>query len=283
MGGSNQFATGALDDVAYLARSESRVRILDTLTSESYTRKEVEETTEIARTSIDRIIKEFEQRGWVHRSADGGYRATPTGEQVMAELGPFVESMAAIRKLGDLVAWLPRDVVDIDLAHFKDVTIRRPAPAEPTSTTSYLTELLGDASAFHCLVGVAPPLAFERVMRDSVVNGDLETEHVISAEEYYYLLERTDRLPRWREYIEAGGNVFLHDGSVPCNLFIFDDTLIIANSQSDIGEPLVGIESTNETVRSWALDVIREYKRAAKPLGASDFDRVSLNELVDPH
>lgn len=255
------------------------MQILDALSRESYTRKGVEETTEVARTSIDRIINEFEQRGWVHRTGDGRYRATPTGEQVMAEFEPCVESMAAIRELGDLVAWLPTDDVEIDLAHFKDVTVRRPAPADPTSTTSYLTELLGEASAFHCLVGVAPPLAFEKAMRDNVVNGDLRTEHVISTEEYHYLLDCTDRLPRWREYIDAGGNVFLHDGPVPCNLFIFDETLIIANSQSEIGEPLVSIESTNETVRSWALDVIREYKRGAQPLGVRDFGSVSRDEI----
>jgi predicted transcriptional regulator len=271
MGDSSRFPNQTLENIAYLARSESRVRILETLAGGSYTRNEVEEATDIARTTIDRIINEFEERGWAKRTAEGGYVATPTGERVITEFEPFVETMEAIRKLGDLVAWLPTDTVPIDLRHFDDATIRRPDPAEPTSTTSYLTALLREASEFRCLVGVAPPLAFEKTMRDGVVHGDLKTEHVITYQEYYYLLENQDRLPHWREYVEAGANLYLHDGPIPCNVLVFDDTVIIGNSQAEIGDPFVEIESRNETVRAWAYDVIREYKEDAKRLEAATF------------
>ncbi|MDX1746298.1 MAG: hypothetical protein R3324_10200, partial [Halobacteriales archaeon] len=225
----------------------------------------------IARTTIDRIVNEFEDRGWAERTPDGGYRATPTGEQVVTEFTPLVESMEAIRTLGDLVAWLPTDDVPIDLRHFKDATVMRPDPADPTSTVSHLTELLRGASEFHCIVGVAPPLAFEKSMRDGVVSGELTTEHVITDEEYRYLLEVRDRVARWREYIEAGANLYLHDGPVPCNLFVFDDTVIIAHSQGEVGDPLVGIESTDETVRSWALEVISTYRTNSERLKTASF------------
>lgn len=262
---------GALEDVAYLSRSKRRVQILDLLTRASYTRGEVEEATGFARTTIDRIVNEFEDRGWTERTMEGGYIATPTGERVATEFSPFVESIGAIRKLGDLVAWLPTDEVPIELRHFRDATIRRPDTTDPTSTVSYLTELLRGASEFHCIVGVAPPVAFEKSMRDRVESGELTTEHVINDQEYYYLLQDQDRLPRWREYIAAGGNLYLYEGAVPCNLFIFDDTVIIAHSQGEIGDPLVGIESMDETVRFWALEVIDEYKMNAERLDTDSF------------
>jgi len=262
---------GVLEDIAYLARSKHRVRILDLLTGASYTRGEVGGTTGIARTTIDRIVNEFEDRGWAERTTEGRYRATPTGERVATEFSPFVESMEAIRKLGDLVAWLPTDDVPIDLRHFKDATIRRPDPTDPTSTVSHLTTLLREASAFHCIVGVAPPVAFEKSMRDRVVSGELTTEHVITEGEYRYLLEDRERLPRWHEYAAAGANLYLHEGAVPCNLFVFDDTVFVAHSQGEVGDPLVGVESVDETVRSWALEVIREYKTNAAQLDADAF------------
>lgn len=271
MGDQRGFPEQTLENIAYLARSENRVRILALLAAGPYGRSEVKEKTGIARTTIDRIINEFEERGWSKRSEDGGYITTPTGEQVTTEFEPFVESMEAICKLGDLVAWIPTETVPIDLRHFVDATVRRPDPADPTSTTAYMTELLREASEFRCLAGVAPPPAFEEAMRDGVVHGELITEHVITNQEYHYLLEQEDRLSRWREYVDAGANLYLHDGPAPCNVLVFDDTIIIGNSQSEIGDPFVEIESTNETVQAWATDVIREYKEDARRLGVVAF------------
>lgn len=268
---SDVFPEEAMDEVAYLSRSTSRVRILDALAVDSYTRSDLEKTTGIARTTVGRIINEFEERGWVHRTVDGAYTATPTGEGIISEFKPFVASIQTIENLGDLVAWLPTDEVPIGLHFFTDATVRRPDPTDPMSTIEDFNDRLTGVSEFHCLVGVAPPIPFERAMRDGVVNRGLRTEHVITADELSYLLEQPERLPRWRDYIEAGANVFLYDGQIPCNLFVFDDTLVITNSQSDIGESLVGIESGNEAVLSWAHEVITKYKEEAERLDSLAF------------
>lgn len=267
------FPDAALEDIAYLALSESRLRILDSIAAESHTRGEVAEATGIARTTIDRIINELEERGWAQRTADGDYEATAVGERVVTEFRPFVGTMEAIRKLGEMVAWLPTDVVSIGLHHFTDATIRRPDPANPTAVATYFTDLFRGISDFHCLVGVAPPPALEKEMRDGVVTRDLSTEHVITAEELNYLRDHPERLPRWREYLDAGANVYLHDGPIPCNLFVMDETVIIGNSQSEVGPDLAIIESTNEAIRSWVLKTIERYREDAERLDASSFTR----------
>lgn len=277
MGNETGFSESALADIAYLARSESRLQILDVLAAESKTRSEVQETTGIARTTIDRIINEFEDRGWARRTTGGGYAATPTGERVLREFEPFVESMAVIRTLGDMVAWLPTDEVPLGLHHLSNVRIKRPDPANPTATATYFTDLFRGTSEFHCLAGIAPLPDLEQAMRDAVVNRDMNTEHVITEAELEYLLEHPERLPRWRDYLEAGANVYRYDGPIPCNLFVMDDTVIIGNSQSDVGPDLVAIESTNETVRSWALEVIGLYREDATRLDASAFTTDSID------
>jgi len=276
-GEPDAFPEEAMDEVAYLSRSASRVRILDALVTESLTRSELQNTTEIARTTVGRIINEFEERGWVRRTVDGAYTATPTGEGVISEFKPFIESIQTIKDLGDLVVWLPTDEFTIDLHHFSDASVRRPDPTDPMSTIADFNERLTGVSEFHCIVGVAPPIPFEQAMRDEVVNRGLNTEHVITTDELTYLLERPERLPRWREYIDGGANVYQYDGQVPCNLFVFDDTLIITNGQSDIGESLVGIKSENEAVLSWAHEVISEYKNEAERLDSSAFTEPTGN------
>lgn len=270
-GTADTFPDGAIEDVAYLSRSGSRIRILDALATAPCTRSELKETTGIARTTVGRIINEFEERGWARRTTDGEYEATPTGSCIVSEFTPFVESIQAIRNLGDLVDWLPTDEIPIDLRHFTDATVRRPEPADPMSTVTDFNARLHGVSEFQCLVGIAPPIPFEREMADGVANRGLDTKHVITDEELNYLLDQPERLPRWREYVQSGANVYRYDGQIPCNLFVFDDTVIISNSKSDVGEPHVGIESENQAVLSWAREVIEKYRKDADQLDSTAF------------
>lgn len=264
-GSSQSVPSDALSDVAFLSRSENRLRILVALADTSATRRELEEETGIARATIGRALADFEDRGWVIESEGRQYEVTPSGAHIVSEFIPFLEAMAALRRLGDRVAWLPTNDVPIELCHFSDVTIRRPEPADPLSPAMSLTELLRDAAQFHCLVGVAPPLMFERAMREGVVAGELVTRHVITAEELSYLRDNPKRLARWREYIDAGGNVYRYDGDVPCNLLVFDETVIIGPHPRD-GEPSGLVESQNETVHTWANEIISMYQRKSEHL-----------------
>lgn len=260
----------ALEDVAFLARSENRLRLLAVLADDGATRRELEEATGIARATVGRALADFEERGWARETAGRTYEATPTGSRLAAAFSPFLERIAAIRQLGDRVAWLPTDEVRIDLRHFSDATIRRPKPADPLSPAMSLTDLIADAAAFHCLVGAAPPLAFEREMHEGVVDGDLETRHVITAEELSYLAEDPDRRVRWREYVEAGANLYRYDGDIPCNVLVFDGIVIVGPHLRTAGMSGL-IESRNEAVYGWADELIDRYRREAVPVTADAF------------
>lgn len=267
----------SLADVAYLARSENRLRTLAALAEAPATRRELEETTGAARATVGRALADFEERGWVVESDGREYEVTPSGARIVAEFLPFLESWEAIRRLGDRVAWLPTDEVPIELGHFSDATIRRPETADPLAPVMSLTGLLRDAAHFHCLVGVVPPLEFERAMRDGVVAGELSTRHVITAQELSYLREDPERLSRWREYVAGGGDVYRYDGDIPCHLLVFDDTVIIRGH----GGPPGLIESENEAILAWAHEVIGEYQRAATQLDETAFDYDSGTDVAD--
>lgn len=270
-GDSEDRRAAALEDIAYLARSANRLQLLEALANGAETRGGLYDQTGIARTTVDRIVNELEDRGWVERTADGTYTATPTGKQVAAEFMPLVESLAVVRMLGDTIDWIQRAEPMIDLQHFADATVRRPESADPMAPTAYLTERLAEADTFHCLVGVAPPLGFETTMRDGAVERGMAVEHVITTSEYAYLCEHPDRVRRWREYIRAGANVYRYDGTVPCNLLRLDETVYIGNSQAERGETYTLIESDDPAVRSWANGIIETYRDRADPLAADEF------------
>lgn len=262
----------ALEDIAHLARSDNRVRVLKALNEGPTTRRELEDATGVARATIGRTLADFEERGWATRTVDREYALTPTGERIVVEFMPFVETMAAIRVLGDMVAWLPTDEVPIDLGHFSDTTVRRPERADPLAPATHVTNLLEAAAEFHCLVGVVPPVEFERAMRDSVVAGRLTTRHVVTSEEVAYLRDHPERLSRWREYVAGGANLYCYDGQVPCNVLVFDDTVVIGNSQSGGKDASVLVESEDEDVLEWAHEVIDRYQIVSEPLDAASFD-----------
>ncbi len=260
--------TDALEDIAYLSRSRNRVLILDALASGARTRRELEETIGVARTTLDRIVNEFEERGWAERTSNGTYVVTPVGERIVAEFAPLVGGMQAIRTLGDAVAWLPTEDLSIGLYHFGDATLRLPEPNNAVAPAEHVTGLLREATEFSCLVRVAPPLAFEEAMRDGVVDDRLTAEHVITDGEFAYIGERPDRLRRWQEYLEAGANVYRYAGDIPCNLFVVDDVVLLSDRQP---ETCAFIESESEAVRSWARGTIEEYRAEADPLTAEAF------------
>jgi predicted transcriptional regulator len=184
----------ALEDIAYLARSSNRVRLLVVLASGSYTRRELEDLTGIANTTIGRILNEFSEREWSERTTDGEYTVTPIGQQIVVEFIPLIESMAVIRELGETVAWFQATEKPIGMDQLTDATVLRPDPADPMAPMNAYLEDLRTASEFYCLVGVAPPESFEKAMRDGVVERGMRSEHVINDNEYTYLLDYPDRL-----------------------------------------------------------------------------------------
>ena len=133
VGDPDAVPAGALESIAYLARSHNRVALLATLSTGAYTPSDLHDATGVARTTVGRIVNEFEEREWVERTSDGTYVTTPTGDQVAAEFTPFVESMAVVRKLGDKVAWVQEVDPPLDLHHLGEAVVRRGHPrGEPS-------------------------------------------------------------------------------------------------------------------------------------------------------
>lgn len=260
-----------LDDVAYLARSPNRVRLLATLASGAYTRGDLADRTAVASTTVSRIVNEFEERDWVERTEAGAYTVTPVGRQVVAEFTPFLESMSVLRTIGEAVAWLQAAEEPLDLRQLADATVLRPDPADPMAPMNAYMADLRSASEFRFLVGVAPPESFERAMRNGVVERGVAVEHVITRTEFEYLRDYPERLARWRGYVEAGANVYCVEGPVPCNLLIFDETVYIANTQSEYGEPYTVIRSDRGAVLDWARGLIEGYREVAERLGPDAF------------
>lgn len=258
----------ALDDVAYLARSENRLRVLHALASRPSPRHELADETGCSRTTLGRILHELEEREWVRRVVGGDYVATPRGKHVAAAFAPLLESMEAIRMLGDAVDWIPTEALSIGVRHFADATVLRLDPNHPTGLAGYLAGLVGEASTFESLTYLAPPPSVGAAMIESVLAGRLNGVQVLAGGLYEYARASGDDPLPWGEYVDAGARVYRYDGSIPCNLFVVDGTVLVMEDRPRWGE---FIESQNEVVRSWAHALVESYCEAGERLDAEAF------------
>lgn len=271
--GIGNFPSEALEDIAYLARSTNRAVILDALTSGSFSRKELGNETGVARTTLDRIVNELEERGWAERTAAGTYTTTAHGTHLMRRFRPFIESVEALHELEEAITWLPIEELSIELRHFSDADVRRPAADDPVEAIEFMTDLLRNVSEFRVLAHLAPPEPFAETMHDRVASGQLSMDGVITDEVYDYIRTRPERSDRWRTLLEANADVHRVDGPIPCNLWVFDETVLIKKSgpgpiDESYGVPIV---SEDDTVRSWANELIDQWLETGSRIGVDSF------------
>jgi predicted transcriptional regulator len=258
----------ALADIEYLSRSENRVVLLEGLADGPATRRALAEETGVSRATLDRIVTEFEERNWAERTTDGEYVATPAGRHVIGEFRTFAESVAAVNTLGEAIEWLPTDDLAVDLAAFRDATVRRPKNADPAETVEFVADLIREASTFRSLTHLFPPGLFARVMRDQVLSGDLTVEAVATTAVVDHIRSSDDRRDRWREVLADDAALYRCDPPIPCNLMVFDTTLLIKRSDAGPIDDAYGVPIVTESdqVLAWANDLIDEYRTAATPV-----------------
>lgn len=95
------------DAVAFLAGSPHRGAILDALREEAVPRRELDEAFDLSRTTLWRILAEFETRGWIVESGDG-VALTTRGRLVAEAFEELRRTLCAIESLNDLLEHLPR-------------------------------------------------------------------------------------------------------------------------------------------------------------------------------
>jgi hypothetical protein len=101
----------------------------------------------------------------------------------------------------------------------------------------------------------------------------MDMDGVITDNLFDYLSGRPKCADRWRALIDAGTELHLHEGPIPCNLWIFDETVLIKKSgpepiDESYGVPIV---SDNSAVRSWASDLIDSWKDGGRRIAAEGF------------
>ena len=255
----------ALEDIQFLANSANRVRVLDTLATEPETRRELQDSTGIPRSTTARVLDEAEDRGWV-ASEGSHYEITPMGEAMVSAFSVYIETTKGIQHLGKAIDWLPDPVHTLDFRYFRDAVITTPTEDNPTAAFDRAMELIRSANEYRGLTQNSLP-EYMKTICDRVVSGQLDFQGVVEANFINALRNDPDRAARWHDIAHG---MWLYDGRVPINMHIVDGTALIwlcAENESGEDAVIKGVlESEHPAVVSWAESLYEEYRAEAEPL-----------------
>lgn len=254
-----------LDAIAFLARSENRVQVLRSLAEAPHTREDLRESLPIARTTLARILNEFESRGWISRTGRE-YSTTPAADAFLARFVPLLETLEGIRNLGEAIDWLPRPVQSVDFRHLRGADVTTSTPENPAEPFDVGLEVLRTGETYRGLTSTAIP-RYVDVLGDRLVEKQMDVEGVIESSFLRTLREDPERAEPWYELAEAGAT-WLYDGRVPINMHIVDDRVLIWLGER--GENEIDIhgllESRDPSVVSWAEELYERYREESEPL-----------------
>lgn len=256
----------SLDDVAFLARSENRVRILLALDEERLDRRELREAVDASRATCSRALTGFEERGWIERDRNG-YRTTRAGSIVANRMLSLTETIDGVRAVGDGIEVLPIEELSLDVRHLAGARFVTWTAFEPTAHFEHGIEALERADRLRALVHTSPR-PYARAIDEGVASGELAAECVFDGAYLEQLSEDHER--RWREIAASpNGEVRTHPGDVPVNLLIVDETVHLFLCTED-GESLGLLESERAAVLEWAESTFDEYRDRSEPAVLSD-------------
>lgn len=253
--------------IQYLARSDTRVSLLEALADGPRTRRELVDRLDVARTTLSRNLDRMAEFGWVEAGANGQTcRLTALGAHVHRAVDDLLADVGTGDDLEPFLSRVPADAFDLDPrllgdADLVEATSERPlAPVEramelragSTTLREFATVVMRESAAqVHERVREADPSATIEVVLDADVAATMRED------------------PEYRDSLEtmAGAEAidyYVH-GELPYLLALLDDRVLLG-VVDERGTPLALVESGDDRVYDWAEDTFEAYREAASRL-----------------
>ena len=259
--------TSALDDVAFLANSENRVAVLGLLVESPMGHDEVRDRTGASRVTTARILREFEERGWIARSGQA-CRSTPAGEWVYDAFTHLLEEIEAERRLREPLQWLPSDLVTFDVRRLRDADLVVLEESDATAVIRRILEVRGASDRIRGLTRTVAPVFIENDW-ESTVQGETHLDMVITPDVLDTVRSHPTSAERLREMLhEPDVHVSVHE-DVPLSVGIYDDEVGI-DLTDESGVVKGGIVTEDEIVREWAVELFETCRDEARPVDVDD-------------
>lgn len=259
----------SLESVEYLARSGSRVRVLDALDEEPRTREELEQATDASRTTLSRMLSDFEERGWISRP-NRRYQLTPEGGFVASEVTRLLENMETAEKLDRALRWLPTDEFDFDLRRLRDAEVVTLHWNDPASMR-LLAERLDGASQVRSIATSVSREVMD-ILHKVTVDNEASYEGVLTTNAVQIVREHPELRDQLREILGSDRTtVYRYDGDESLPMVMLIDDLATVCSHGSGGPQMEAIIADDEAFHSWVEAYFESVRADAQLLEADAF------------
>lgn len=254
----------ALDEIAFLTRSEHRVTALVALAERPRSRADLRETTGASSSTIGRTLREFEDRQWITKRG-ALYEATRLGAFVASSVTELLDRIETERKLRDVWHWFPIEANHLSIEAVSDAVVTVAEVDDPYRPVNRFVSLLRETERFRFAgfeLALLEPCKDE--FRRRIVDG-LETEIIDPPNAAGYVLSTYPE--HCADPLESGNlTVLLHDDLPTYGLCLFDDRVAISGYDPESGTVRALIDTDAPEVCEWAESTYESYRRAARPL-----------------
>jgi predicted transcriptional regulator len=251
-----------LEQVRFLARADSRVDVLAALAEDGpASQRTLRDDLDVSRTTVARALQSLADADWV-AAEDGAYHLTPAGRIVVSEFTGLLETMATVDELAEFLRWFPADL-DAPDVHRADVEVTTSTDADPYAPARTQTEILHTADRLRVLLPATDRESTETLV-EQVTDHGLEVESVVSPG-VEATLESDDFAPLVQEFLGTDrATLHVAPEPIPFYLGLAADGTVQVGVADDEGFPRALLETTDEVVREWAVDVYDEHRAAAR-------------------
>jgi len=250
-----------IDRICFLARADSRVRILESLSeSEPITERALRRQLSVSRSTISRGLDSLAEMGWATEGPDG-LELTPTGSLVIEAFLDLAETMSTADDLAPFLQWFPLTEVDLAVEDLRDSEVAVATDGDPLAPARTQTGLVGTTPRFH---GLFPSVELRgtELVHDRMSSGEFEAEMIVST-----AVEDTIRSEQFASlYSEmlSTGRLTVHVvDSLPFYLGLGADREVQIGVEDDDGLPRALLETDTESVHEWATELFVDYRESS--------------------
>lgn len=256
--------SAATNDVAFLARSEHRITVLDALADQPRDRRELRTLTGVSASTICRTLREFEERRWIRKNGHY-YEATQPGVFVARGIVELIERTEIERGLRDVWPLLAIEDGELRIEALSDAVVTVATADDPYRPINRFVSLLRETDRFRF---AGPELALLEPCRDElrrrIVDG-METEIIDPPGAARRILSTYPE--HCADPLDSGNLTVLVCEELPAyGLCLFDGRVGVCGYDPDSGTVRALIDTDAPAVREWAESTYESHRREARPV-----------------
>ncbi len=247
----------ALGQLSYLVRSENRPALLRTIKNHPGRPCDIVERCRISRATVQRIISDFEERGWIAKR-DSRYHLTAAGSIILEQYETVANTVNRVTEAAPVLRHFDADAAP-PLASLADSTLVTATEQDPHAPLSHYIDTLDQSTAtsVRLMTPVTSPIlddVHSRLLEASTSITVMTTEPVIND-------RSTDH---WITDVPAK-SLFVHPGPLRTGYALLEDRVLVT-TYDDQGHIQGCLDGSAPQIRTWATEQFESARGSARRL-----------------